>query len=106
MVPLLSKPDGEDAKQADDDAENRHGTVAFAEADGGVEEEEKQGGGAADAGRERARADLRHGVHRNEEDEIRRRSDNCPDGRPRQDGLDAFQWIRPDNRAGQQVAQA
>ncbi len=31
---LFSKPDGEDAEEADDDAENRHDTVAFAEADG------------------------------------------------------------------------
>ncbi len=106
MVPSLPKPDGEDAEKADDDAENRHGAVAFAEADGSVEEEEKQGGRAADAGRERARADLRHGVHRDEEDEISRRSDDRPDGRPRQDRLDAFQRIRLDDRAGQQVADA
>ena len=33
---LFSKPDGEDAEEADDDAENRHETVAFAEADGGI----------------------------------------------------------------------
>ena len=33
---LLPQADGEDAEQADDDAENRHGAVAFAEADGGI----------------------------------------------------------------------
>ena len=33
---LFSKPDGEDAKETDDDAENRHETVAFAEANGGI----------------------------------------------------------------------
>lgn len=33
---LFSKPDGEDAEEADNDAENRHGAVAFAEADGRI----------------------------------------------------------------------
>jgi hypothetical protein len=33
---LFSNPDGKDAEEADDDAENRHGAVAFAEADGGI----------------------------------------------------------------------
>ena len=32
----LPQADGKDAEQADDDAENRHGAVAFAEADGGI----------------------------------------------------------------------
>ena len=33
---LLSQTDGKDAEQADDDAENCHKAVAFAEADGGI----------------------------------------------------------------------
>ena len=33
---LLPHTDGEDAEQTNNDAENRHDTVAFAEADGGI----------------------------------------------------------------------
>ena len=105
-ISLLPQADGEDAEQADDDAENRHGAVAFAKANGGIQQEEEQGGRAADAGREGARMHFRHRIHRDEEDEIRRRADDGPDGGPWQDGFDAFQWIHSDNSAGQQVAEA
>ena len=104
----LSLPyaDGKDAEQADDDAQNRDRAVAFAEADGRIQQEEEQGGRAADASRKGTRMHFRHRIHRDEEDEIRRRADDSPDGRPWQDGFDAFQRIRPDNRAGQEIADA
>ena len=105
-ISLFPQTDGEDAKQADDDAENRHGAVAFAEANGGIQQEEEQGGCAADTGREGARMHFRHCVHRDEEDEIRRRANNGPDGGPWQDGFEAFQRIHSDNSAGQQIAEA
>ncbi len=40
-ISSLPQADGEDAEQADDDAENCHKAVAFAEADGGIQEEEQ-----------------------------------------------------------------
>ena len=103
---LLPQADGEDAKQADHDDQNGEWTVAFAEADGGIQQEEERGGRVADAGREGTRMHFRHRVHHDEEDEIRRRADDSPDGGPWQDGFDAFQRIRPDNSAGQQITEA